>query len=106
MKKALLILTVFSSLLTSCEGVKMTSGIVVSESTGKPLPNSEINVLNNVGDSTKTDSLGQFIIRTGLTGMMFGGPKFKFEVKKEGYEAQIIKTKSGQDTIKLVQTQK
>lgn len=78
------------------------SGIVVSESTGKPIQNVEINVLNSIGDSTKTDSLGRFTIKTGFTGMMFGGPKFKFEVRKDGYEARIVKTKFSTDTNKLV----
>lgn len=102
MKRALLVLTVFSGLLLGCEGMKMISGIVVSESTGKPIVNAEINVLNNIGDSTRTDSSGRFTIKTGFTGMMFGGPKFKFEVRKDGYETQIIKSKSGVDTVKLL----
>ncbi len=101
MKKTLLILTISSILLFGCEGMKQMSGIVVSETTGKPLQDVEINVLNNIGDSTKTDSLGRFTIKTGLTGMIFGGPKFKFEVRKDGYETQIVKTKFGSDTIKL-----
>ncbi len=102
MKKILLILVILSVFLIGCEGLKKMSGIVVSETTGAPLQYVEINVLNNIGDSTKTDSLGVFTIKTGLTGMMFGGPKFKFEVRKDGYETQIIKTKFGVDTIKLV----
>lgn len=102
MKKALLILIISSIVLIGCEGMKQMSGIVISETTGKPLQYVEINVLNNIGDSTKTDSLGVFAIKTGLTGMMFGVPKFKFEVRREGYETQIVKTKFGADTIKLV----
>lgn len=77
------------------------TAIVVSETSNKPIQNVEINVLNNLGDSTKTDSLGIFKIKSGLIGMMNGGRKFRFEVKKDGYEPKIIKTKFGIDTVKL-----
>lgn len=87
--------------LTACEGMKMISPIVVSPD-GKAVAGAEINVLNGVGDSTTTDSAGRFIIRTGFTSMSFGGPKFKFEVKKDGYETQVIKAKYPADTIRLI----
>jgi len=55
-----------------------------------------------MGDSTQTDSSGRFKLNSGLIGMVFGGPKFKFEVKKDGFEPQIIKVKYSVDTIWLV----
>jgi hypothetical protein len=88
--------------LTGCEGMKMISPTIVAAGSGKPLAGAEINVLNGIGDSTRTDSLGQFSLRTGFTGMIAGGPKFKFEVKKEGYKTQIISSKFPADTIRLV----
>jgi hypothetical protein len=89
-------------IFSGCEGMKMVSPTVVSAVSGKPVEGVAINVLNGAGDSTQTDSLGQFRLGTGLTGMMFGGPKFKFEVKKDGYETQVIKSKFPPDTIRLI----
>lgn len=89
-------------LLCSCEGAKMMSAVVVAQNTRQPIPGAAIHVLNSLGDSTVTDGSGRFSLSTRLTGMMFGGPSFKFEVKKEGYETQVITTKYGADTIRLM----
>lgn len=100
--KTICLLAIALVALTGCEGMKMISPTVVAAGSEKPVAGAQVNVLNGVGDSTLTDSLGQFKLQTGLTGMMMGGPKFKFEVKKEGYKTQIIKAKFPADTIRLV----
>jgi hypothetical protein len=102
MNRLPLIFTISFIVFTNCEGVKFISGTVISADNGQAITHAEIYVMNNVGHSTGTDSLGRFTVKTGLTSMMFGGPKFKFEVRKDGYESQVVKTKFGVDTIKLV----
>ena len=75
--------------LTNCEGTKAISGIVISNKNGVPISNAEINVLNHYADSTITDLNGKYNLQGRFGSMIFGGPKFKFEIKKKGFESMV-----------------
>ncbi len=103
MKKEILLNGIILLLLgaASCEGYKTISSTVISENTGEPIANAAINPINHLGDTTQTDSTGRFELNSGFISMMFGGPKFILEIQKEGYDTKTLKTKWGQDTIRL-----
>jgi hypothetical protein len=101
MKPQLICVTVWAILLASCAGSKCLSGTVIAETTGAPIAGAEITVKSPQRAVTKTDSLGKFIIYSGFTSMMFGGPRFVFEIKKEEYIPQKIKKGRGDITITL-----
>src|SRR2546423_9912728 len=96
-KLALLILIPF--LFASCEGYKLLNGVVISEKTGKPISNAKIIVLNGRKQITRTNSSGKFSITSEFTGLWFGGPKFVFEIKKEGYKTKLVKKRGSQEII-------
>lgn len=102
MKTIFPFILILSLVFVSCEGVRTSPGTVQSAETGLPIENAEIVVLNDVGESTTTDSVGNFMLSTGFTSMMFGGPKFKFEVRKPGYQSQRFETRVMEEPIKLI----
>ena len=94
-----------SLLLVGCEGVKWITCTVVSQKTGLPLSNVKISSVSPKPDPSKSDlvtgSSGKFKITTQFTSLMFGGPKLKFTLSKDGYKTQFVTTKHSIDTIRL-----
>ncbi|HKC35859.1 MAG TPA: hypothetical protein VKB95_07340 [Chitinophagaceae bacterium] len=85
----------------SCEGVKTLTGTVISEKTGTPISHAEIVVKKSRKELIKTDTSGNFLINSRFTSMMFGGPRFVFEIRKDGYSSRSIKKRNGHITIQL-----
>ena len=99
--KLICIISLAILFFTSCEGAKFLTGTVISEKTGKPIADAEIVVKNPRKALIKTDTSGNFIINSDFTSMMFGGPRFVFEVKKEEYSPRLIKKRNGHINIQL-----
>lgn len=103
---SLSVLVLLLAFLSSCEGYKMFTGVVVSETNGEPVNGAQIDVSyrNNhkTISSLHADSSGSFYYVTGFTGMMFGGPAYRFTIKAEGFESLTLTSKKGRlDTLYL-----
>ena len=92
--------------LSSCEGYKYISGVIVSKNNDKPVSGAKILAVHPRPDPVKSDTItdknGRYRLCTFFTSLMFGGPKIKFTIVKAGYESVTITTKRSIDTIKLV----
>jgi hypothetical protein len=99
---------IISLILTSCEGIAHITGTVTDKSTKKAIPQANVTCINStklgiptVIDSLKegssnqytiiTDSLGKFEMHSGFMGFVFGVPKFKLKIQKDGYKDKKIK---------------
>ncbi len=82
---------------SSCDCVTDGSGIVVDADTGLPLDSVIVkSYVNKVKDrffqsQMVTDSSGEFIGSTGLTGGFLGCPDLVIELSKDGYISTTIK---------------
>ena len=88
-------------LFCSCEGYKILNGVVISNKTHKPIANARIYVLNGMKQVTRTNTDGRFSISSGFTSLFLGGPKFIFEVSKEGYKTKLVKKKGITEVVTL-----
>lgn len=99
----LLAVFVIIFLFTSCEGIIQLSGKLVSEDTGKEIENARIELLdvppilhfdsttNTFKDSIFTSNeKGLFSVHSRMVGMIFGPPKFRIRITKDGYETEEI----------------
>lgn len=83
--QAIVIAVIF---LTGCEGMKVITVTVVSGESSDPVQDAHVYFLDHKGlpaDSATTDSLGKVIFNSGFTSMMFGGPKFRYRIEKDGF---------------------
>jgi hypothetical protein len=74
--------------LAGCEGYKFSIVTVVSETDEQPIANAQVDFIKKSGEVLRTlhtDSLGQVPFDSGFTGMMFGGPKFRYRISKDGF---------------------
>jgi hypothetical protein len=91
--------------LMSCEGMKVFTVTVFSNETEQAISEADVYFYDRRGntiDSTKTDSLGHVIFDSGFTGMMFGGPKFRYRIIKEGFITIEGKDKWPETSMKMV----
>ncbi len=102
-------ITLLAFFLTSCEGMKVLVVTVISSENEQPIPDAHVYFLSRNGvvlDSVKTDSIGQVVFDSGFTGMMFGGPKFRYRISKKGYVSQNGAEKWPQATMKMIKEEK
>ena len=91
-------------LLTSCEGFIRLRGKIVSENSKKEIEGAKIELLdlppierfdsttNSYKDSVFiSDNNGLFTIQSKMVGMMFGMPKYRIRVTKDGYQTLELK---------------
>ncbi|MDF1674892.1 MAG: hypothetical protein P1U44_04170 [Vicingaceae bacterium] len=105
MKQIVILIFSLSILFTSCEGMKVIAVTVVSAENEEPISDANVYFLNRKGiakDSTKTDSLGRVTFDSGFTGMMFGGPKFKYKIVKDGFVTLEAMEKWPGPTLKMI----
>ena len=101
MKTTILILTII--LFSSCEGVIRISGKIISDKTETPVEGAKIELLDippaihfdslrNAYDSSfLSDKNGNFTASSRIMGMIFGPPKYRIRITKNGYQAIEIK---------------
>ncbi len=96
-------LLVMLVLLSSCEGIIRMTGKIVAEDSGKEIGDARIELLdippiqyfdsltNTIKDSvfvSKTN--GVFTVHSKMIGMVFGPPKYRIRITKEGYQTTEI----------------
>ncbi|PCJ63599.1 MAG: hypothetical protein COA58_15795 [Bacteroidetes bacterium] len=101
----LIFITLLTIFFTSCEGMKVLTITIISSENEQPISNADVYFLNRKGivlDSVQTNSIGQVIFDSGFTGMMFGGPKFRYRISKDGYVTLHGEEKWPQRTMKMM----
>lgn len=105
MKLNMILIFSLGIISSSCEGMKVIAVTVVSAENEEPISSADVYFLNRKGlatDSTKTDSLGRVTFDSGFTGMMFGGPKFKYKIEKDGFVTLEATEKWPGPTLKMI----
>ncbi len=89
-------------LFSSCEGVMTISGNIISDKTATPVEGAKIELLDippavhfdslrNAYDSSFfSDTTGHFTGRSKMIGMVFGPPKYRLRITKNGFRALVI----------------
>jgi hypothetical protein len=101
--KLLALLTILI-LLSSCEGFIKLSGKIVSGTSGKEIEGVKIELLdippilhfdsttNTYKDSVfVSDKNGLFTVHSRMVGMIFGPPKYRLRITKDGFQTSEIK---------------
>jgi hypothetical protein len=101
MKFKLLLYLLICFLLCGCEGYRILNGLVLSDKTNKPIANAQVYVLNGRKQLTRTNSFGRFSITSEFGGLFLRGPKFVFEVSKDGYKTKLVKKKGTTLIVRL-----
>ena len=89
MKTTHILLIILVIIVSSCEGVKYCTSTLINETTKVPVSGAQVNYLgrkDKIIKSIITDSTGIIVFNSGLTGYYFGGPKFKYQIVKDGFE--------------------
>src|SRR5690554_2170846 len=79
----------------SCECRRDASGVIMDETTQKPLDSVKVEALTITLYSVFSDSLGNYSIGTGMTGATGGCPDYKVSFSKEGYYSQVLVNPDG-----------
>ncbi len=104
-------LLIILALFTSCEGIIRLSGKVISSDSAKEIEGAKIELLdlppilrfdsttNSYKDSVFiSDNNGLFTVQSRMVGMVYGMPKYRIRVTKEGY--QTLELKITKKTVK------
>jgi hypothetical protein len=105
------ILITLLRLFSSCPGMLRISGKIVSDKTGSPIEGAKIELLDidqvvNFDSSFHSDENGNFTASSTMRRMIFGLPKYRIKITKNGY--QILETiinlkdKNGSNLYKLI----
>ena len=88
-------------LITSCDCVQRVEGTVIDSETLQLIDSALISKFGREISIEHTDSIGNFTLQ-GISGGLFGCPGMKVEIKKFGYETQVVHIKNaGYEKIKM-----